>query len=774
MRFLGFLLVFPLAAPAQIVPGRFIVELDLPSAIEFSKSSRSADAIRDHSARLRLQHEQLRGLIESRRGRVRGTVDTVANAIIVEEATEAELQTLPGLRRVIPVRYLELNLDRITPLMNFTAAWEKAGGLSRAGAGAKIAILDTGIDPHHAGFQDPTLTMPEGFPKVSPQENSTLTNSKIIAARSYNGTAADGNGHGTGVAMAAAGVRHQGPRGLISGAAPKAWLGNYRVSEGATDLIPTDNVLRALDDAVKDGMDVINMSFGAPGLSRSADEILTSSIDKAFAAGVIVVVASGNQGPDAVTVSDVGSAATAITVGATENDRIPTRPQVILLPSTRFNAAAAANSEEAPTVRGKLVDVEKLDRTGLACDPLPADSIKDRIAVIQRGECTFESKVQNAQAAGAIGAVVYNNVAARELVTMLIESRTIPSLFLIRTDGQSIKDTLAADSELEAVLFFSFNIPENPNAIVPFSSRGPTVDLAIKPDLLAIGGNVITAVNGTTAGDPDTSGYVVADGTSLSSPIVAGAAAVLKAARPGLTAPQYRSLIVNTASPFPKDAALEVQRTGTGIMNFPAILDANLAFGLTSVSFGEYRGQQAVSREFEITNVGVGPENLTLSIASINSIKPSITPGTLTIGSKASAKLTLNWPAGAAPPGEYQGFVEFSNAERVLARVPYWLAVRSNEAKAISVARAPSRGAPGSVQEVYFRVVEGAGLILLEPQPEVTVTSGGGSLVLLRLFGADLPGVYLARLRLGITEEINVFKIKAGTLEREIRIRAGF
>jgi hypothetical protein len=134
----------------------------------------------------------------------------------------------------------------------------------------------------------------------------------------------------------------------------------------------------------------------------------------------------------------------------------------------------------------------------------------------------------------------------------------------------------------------------------------------------------------------------------------------------------------------------------------------------------------------------------------------------------------LNWPAGAAPPGEYQGFVEISNAEGVLARVPYWLAVRSNEAKAISVARAPSRGAPGSVQEVYFRVVEGAGLILLEPQPEVTVTSGGGSLVLLRLFGADLPGVYLARLRLGITEEINVFKIKAGTLEREIRIRAGF
>ncbi len=774
MRFFELVLFLSAAAPAQVIPGRFIVELDLASAVEFQKTARAAEAVRDHGERIHLQQEQMRSMIESRRGRVRGTVDTVANALIVEEANEAELQALPGVRRVTPVRYLELKLDRIFALMNFASAWEKAGGLSRAGAGVKIGILDTGIDHHHSGFQDTTLAMPEGFPKVSPQENSAFTNSKIIVARSYNGTAADGNGHGTGVAMAAAGVRHAGPRGVMSGAAPKAWIGNYRVSEGATDLIPTDNVLRALDDAVKDGMDVINMSFGAPGLSRSVDEILTAAIDKAFAAGVIVVVASGNEGPDAVTVSDVGSAASAITVGASENDRIPTRPVVILLPSTRFNAAASSNSEDAPAVQGQMVDVEKLDTTGLGCNRLPADSIDGKIALIQRGECTFETKVQNAQAAGAIGAVVYNNVAAPELVSMLIESRTVPALFLTRADGQTVKTRIGDDGELRVALLFSFSIPENPNNVVPFSSRGPTVDLAIKPDMVAIGGNVITAFNGTRAGDPDTSGYVVADGTSLSSPLVAGAAAVLRAAKPGLTAAQYRSLVVNTAARFPKEAAPEVQRTGAGIMDFPAMLESNLAFDQTSVSFGEFRGQQAVSREFSVTNIGVGPENLTLQLVSNNSIQPSLSPGTLTLDSKASAKLTLNWPAGSPPSGEYQGFVEVSSGDRVVGRVPYWLAVRSNEAKSISIARAPSRGSPGSLVEVYFRIVDGAGLILLDPPPEVTVVSGGGSLVLLRLFGADLPGVYLARVRLGISEEINVFKIKAGSLEREIRIRAGF
>src|SRR5205823_7380968 len=113
------------------------------------------------------------------------------------------------------------------------AAWARIGGKDHAGAGIKIGILDTGISPDHAAFQDPALKPPAGYPLASKPENLALTNNKIIVARSYEDIyeekdpddARDRNGHGTAVAMCAAGVTNKGPFATITGVAPKAWIG---------------------------------------------------------------------------------------------------------------------------------------------------------------------------------------------------------------------------------------------------------------------------------------------------------------------------------------------------------------------------------------------------------------------------------------------------------------------------------------------------------------------------------------------------------------------
>src|SRR5207244_11224216 len=123
-------------------------------------------------------------------------------------------------------------------------------------------IIDSGISSNHPWFQDDSLRVPAGFPIVGQFADSVYINGKIIVARTYapNSTAGDTLGHGTAVAMAAAGVTNTGPLATITGVAPKAWLGIYKVN----DQLNFDGslLLRALDDAVADGMDVINISAG--------------------------------------------------------------------------------------------------------------------------------------------------------------------------------------------------------------------------------------------------------------------------------------------------------------------------------------------------------------------------------------------------------------------------------------------------------------------------------------------------------------------------------
>ena len=154
-----------------------------------------------------------------------GPVDTVANAMFVQipDDAAAQLATLPGVKRVLPVRMMHMVLDRAVLLHKVADAWSQIGA-GRAGLGVKIAIIDSGIDAGHAGFQDASLTAPDSFPRANTTSDLAYTNGKIIVARSYVGllpsrdpdtSARDHVGHGTALAMIAAGVRNAGPLATI-------------------------------------------------------------------------------------------------------------------------------------------------------------------------------------------------------------------------------------------------------------------------------------------------------------------------------------------------------------------------------------------------------------------------------------------------------------------------------------------------------------------------------------------------------------------------------
>ena len=248
------------------------------------------------SRRTRISQLQarLRSDLESRNIAVTGSVEMLLNAVFVQATPdrEPELRALSGVKRVVFMPRVRRKLDRAAQLVNAPAAWNALGGVGNAGLGVKVGILDTGIDQNHPAFQDNSLPSLPGFPICQPQD-CAFTNKKVIVARSYvkqlsagssSDPAADSRpddnsprdrvGHGTATAMIVAGQTNTGPAATITGIAPKAYLGNYKVfgSPGVNDFTSGDVIILALEDALNDGMDIVSLSLGSPALSGPLDQ----------------------------------------------------------------------------------------------------------------------------------------------------------------------------------------------------------------------------------------------------------------------------------------------------------------------------------------------------------------------------------------------------------------------------------------------------------------------------------------------------------------------
>ena len=810
-----------LSLPGQeIVPGRYIVELEGPPAARHARPER-------RRAEIRGQHQAAERLLRAQRARVVASVDTVLNALVVEAPEAAALRRLPGVRRVTPVRAYELFLNRALSNHKAPEAWDLAGGAEQAGKDVKIAILDTGIDPRHPGFRPPEdWQMPEGYPRVSaPEEdNLALTNPKIVVARSFDGSSArDRDGHGTAVAMVAAGVRHESPRGVISGVAPAARIGVYRVSNLQDGLIYSDIVLQALDWAVKDGMDVVNMSFGSVGAFSPEDDPLAEGVRNAVEAGVIVVNAAGNtSGP--MTVDDTASSEKVIGVGS--NNSTPADvTRVIPSRGAPMPAAASSNVTSLDPVMGPLADAASLgDPQG--CGGFPPESLNGLIPLIERGGCFFSDKLANAAAAGAAAAIVFNSASPpngdpESLVIMNVDDNpTIPGLFIRRSDGLLLKDLMAVFEDFQVTLQFP-NPDAAPNQISSFSSRGPSVDLRIKPDLLATGSPVYTAavLDERSACDIcDPSGYASLSGTSFSAPLVAGAAAVVKSARPGLDGDAYRSLLINAAQPFVLYGGniAPVHSAGAGMLNLKSAVTSMVAASPVSLSFGAGGGDIDKSLPLLLRNLSDRPLTLSVEIESRDEARPQAEPAELAIEPGQSAELKVAFSASGLASGAYQGFVKIRRVDRPAGnqnedgdavpegsvaaagrggagppvtgatgggegedenpppadedpqpampeiRVPYWYAVEGGGPDAMVVLRQSPRGAvPSSTVRVYLRFHDSAGLPLSELAPRAAPVSGGGVVSRLRFADDVYPNSWLVEIRTGPVAGPNVFQVEA-------------
>ena len=314
-----------------------VVTLKSPSLASFGRTLQSAG----HSAyrvRMRSAQDALAERVQSAlpAAKIRWRYSIVANgfAVVVPRSQLGALAAVPGVDRVWPnVRYHALRTVGGPEQIGADKLW--GPNLATAGNGMKIGIIDDGLQATHPYFNPAGYAYPPGFPKGQTQ----YTTPKVIVQRTFapaSPSYANANlpfdpkqsFHATHVAGIAAGDHNTNAGGTtISGVAPNAYLGNYKALTIPTPDFGLDGnsaeIAAAIDAAVSDGMDVINLSLGEPEIEPTRD-IVVSAINRAAAAGVVPVIAAGNDFGEfgAGSVSSPGNASGAITVAAVSSNGV--------------------------------------------------------------------------------------------------------------------------------------------------------------------------------------------------------------------------------------------------------------------------------------------------------------------------------------------------------------------------------------------------------------------------------------------------------------------
>ncbi len=724
--------------PASEAPSEYTVILDAPSVGErlraanapsrtglAPRSATSAGVMRRAVTRAQ---DPIIAVIKERGIEVLGRVSNVLNAVFVR-ATAAQagaIGELPGVRGVVPGQRYAPMLESVSKIVRVSAARIRPSGHRLFGEGFKIAIIDSGLDFEHEAFRDDSLPALKGYPKGD-ERYLHLANSKVIAVRSYVQSLVSSNpatstpdelspddlsGHGTAVAMIAAGKPVSTPLGVVSGMAPKARLGVYKVF-GSPELnyYTADHVvLRAIDDAVADGMDILNLSLGNPefhpwdamgpdcGISyRTApcNAISMAAHSAVHDFGKVVVAAAGNFGylgshsvPAKSTLLSPGHTPAVITVGGTGNS-------ISLKESVRVGGQSfVASSGTGPGVDGPLSAPALLAsdlENSQGCDAYPAAALAGRVVVVDRGNCFFVDKVEHADAAGAAGVLVINHQ-GDELVSMaLLDATDIPAFFVGGTDGAAIRALLADSANL-------LTLDPSPVAsvvewayVAHNSSRGPSLSLDLKPDLVAPGFSVYTAApHYNDEGNlHDPSGFREVSGTSFATPVVSGAAALVWQAFPSLSARQVASALINSASAtvLQDELPAPVTAAGAGVLDIGAALRPTATVVPPSIAFGSIGDVEfPIRREIVIANKASKTQLFRLSVepreadtnarVTVNGSRVAVF--TLPVGASVSVQVGLT---GARPlPGSYEGRLKLlSLIGTGELSIPYLYVVGDNE-----------------------------------------------------------------------------------------------
>jgi subtilisin family serine protease len=450
-------------------------------------------------------------------------------------------------------------------------------------------------NPPTALVYDPPAEF-RGACEVGPGFPADACNNKVVGARSYiDGflfthdldpnefrSPKDADGHGTHVATIVAGnavdASLLGTRvGRVSGIAPRARVAIYKacwLEPGAIRATcATSDLTRAIDDAVADGVDLINYSVGSLETDLTAPDDL--AILHALDAGVLTVIAGGNDGPDLDTIGSPSSAPWALTTAASTqtgnlfDDAIEiTAPSdlagKILMREAEFTPALTRDEViEAPLV---LADDGQGAATGQpagttrdACQPLANTSeMEGNVALIERGSCEFQVKIANAENAGAVAVVVYNNSGDPIAMQGDPGSVNIPAVMIGNAEGQKLVDRLAASDGQETAdervtvkltrgVFVTLH--EQGNVVADFSSRGPSRSDPnfVKPDVSAPGVAILAGQTPDVANGLRGETYQYLTGTSQAAPETTGVAALLKQAHPDWSPAALKSALMTSA-----------------------------------------------------------------------------------------------------------------------------------------------------------------------------------------------------------------------------------
>ncbi|NEX59878.1 S8 family serine peptidase [Noviherbaspirillum galbum] len=612
--------------------------------------------------------------------KVTGEFDISLNAVAVQ-LNGATLEQVAAAPMAARTRYQNvfypLAADPDLAVIRATDAWAQSGGPATAGAGVRVAIIDSGIDLTHPCFSD------AGYAAQSQIGDRRFTNNKVIAAKVFNNRAGSNaytpqaiDSHGTHVSGTVA-CNFETPVTVdgvaipykMSGVAPRALLGNYNVFPGHVANARSEDIFNAMEAAYQDGFDVINMSLGG-GYHGNLD-LEMQAVNNLDQANMVVAIAAGNSGPGYGTVESPGAAERALTAGASSvGHKIVT---LVTVGGQTFQSVKGEFGSVPPgglTAPLNVVTDASSPYGGLStlCAPVGANSLSGSIALISRGVCDFTVKIRNAQAAGAVGALVVNREAGDPSVMGTNDDAsqpTIPAYMVGLSDRAALMARNGSPATISATGTYVFSADGN-DVLAGFSSWGPTaVSYRAKPDVMAPGANVLSSVPASSCAAPPC--FAFFNGTSMATPHLAGSAAVLVGQHPDWSSSDVRSAVVNTAVRGVVKTATggmvnDVNVVGAGREDLSRATQAAVTLDPVSVSFGPVPSGSGQARSIDVNLRNVSNAFRTLNLSTSGgdaSVKFSVDQSSVTLapGASATVRVSMDAVQGAAP-GNHQGFLE--------------------------------------------------------------------------------------------------------------------
>ncbi|WP_276541017.1 S8 family serine peptidase [Salipaludibacillus agaradhaerens] len=466
-----------------------------------------------------------------------------------------EVRDMPGVVSVDELAFYEPYVDESIPFIGGTSG-ETNSLFTReddtlTGKGVQVAVIDTGVDYNHPDLKH---SFQGGFDIVD-QDDDPMETVKTQGMPTLHGT------HVAGIISA---------NGKLKGVAPEADIFAYRAL-GPSGMGTTEQVIEAIEKAVVDGAEVINLSLG--NTVNGPDWPTSKALDKAVDKGVVAVTSNGNSGPSLWTVGSPGTSAKAISVGASTP---PLSIPYLITDTNRHHETPVQQMQKAslwdmkrayPVVDvglGREEDYDELD-------------VNNHIVLAKRGLISFTMKAKIAKEKGAKALIVYNHLPG-EFAGRLEEPVDLPVVSIEKEEGERLAKQLETnDNEYIRTIY-----RKEEDQIAPFSSRGPvTHTWDVKPDIVAPGVHIDSTVP---------SGYLDLNGTSMAAPHVAGAVALIKQKYPEWTPDQVKAALMNTAKPLKdkKGKSHPPHVQGTGRIQIDEALSTETLVYPGQVSFGQW------------------------------------------------------------------------------------------------------------------------------------------------------------------------------------------